>query len=252
MRFVALHAGHIRVAGSSEAETLRAHLTELRQTQVALAGPVLDAGRIADSMEVNLESYRQALDRCFADGEPAPGGLRERTLRACGNQLAEVQHSVHRARLVLERNATIRGVYTEQLQEIRSAQDQREARLQSLQTSLLAAIGSAIGVGQLFLAWPAPKALDSFAQLLLTASVAGVVFLVSHLVFTKDRRNEWADYVIGLIVGALAGGAAVAVLPAAASALANGAAPPMATAASAGGVLAGALAGFLVVKLFNR
>jgi hypothetical protein len=95
---------------------------------------------------------------------------------------------------VVERTKAVLEALNEHAQELRDLQAQEEVRLQSIQTSLIAAIASLIGVGQLFASIPAMMQWDTDLKSWFLILVGVVTFALSHVAFNFRRRKTLLDY----------------------------------------------------------
>ena len=104
---------------------------------------------------------------------------------------------------VVERTKAVLEALNEHAQELRDLQSQEEVRLQSVQTSLIAAIASLIGVGQLSASVHGMSDWDTELRVWFLILAGIGTFALSYVAFNLRRANTWVDYLCsGLAFGA--------------------------------------------------
>jgi hypothetical protein len=189
--FVTENEAAIRTIGSREAQELIRRLRRLRLSYARLAKAVSDADMMRDSVFVNIKNYLDLIDQLKVEED---GGFISTTRRIQEVTRETLSHEMLRHKVVVERTQTVLAALNEHAQELRDLQAQEEARLQSVQTSLIAAIASLIGVGQLFASIPAMMQWDTELKVWFLILAGMGTFALSHVAFNLRRANTWVDY----------------------------------------------------------
>jgi uncharacterized coiled-coil protein SlyX len=189
--FVTENEAAIRIIGSREAQELIGRLQHLRLSYARLAKAVSDADRMRDSIFVNIKNYLNLIEQLEVKED---GGFISATRRIQEVTRETLSHELLRHRAIVERTQTVLAALNEHAQELRDLQAQEEARLQSMQTSLIAAIASLIGVGQLFASIPAMMRWDMELKVWFLILAGMGTFALSHVAFNLRRANTWVDY----------------------------------------------------------
>jgi len=189
--FVTENETAIRIIGSSESQELIRKLQRLRLNYARLAKAVSDADRMHHAIFVNIKNYRDLINQ-LKDEED--GGFILAIRRDLEIKEKTVSYQVSRHKAIVERTQTALAALSEHAQELRDLQSQEEVRLQSIQTSLIAAIASLIGVGQLFASIPAMMQWDADLKSWFLILVGVVTFALSHVAFNFRRRKTLLDY----------------------------------------------------------
>ncbi len=189
--FVTENEAAIRTIGSREAQELIRRLRRLRLSYARLAKAVSDADRMRDTVFVNIKNCLDLIERLKVKED---GGFISTTRRVQEVTRETLSHEMSRHRGVVERTQTVLAALNEHAQELRDLQAQEEARLQSVQTSLIAAIASLIGVGQLFASIPAMMQWDTELKVWSLILAGMGTFALSHVAFNLRRANTWIDY----------------------------------------------------------
>lgn len=189
--FVTENEAAIRTIGSREAQELIRRLRRLRLSYARLAKAVSDADRMRDTVFVNIKNYLDLIDQLKVEED---GGFISTTRRIQEVTRETLSHEMFRHKAVVERTQTVLAALNEHAQELRDLQAQEEARLQSVQTSLIAAIASLIGVGQLFASIPAMMQWDTELKVWFLILAGIGTFALSHVAFNLRRANTWVDY----------------------------------------------------------
>lgn len=190
--FVTENEAAIRIIGSREAQELIKRLGRLRLSYARLAKAISDAGRMSDTVFVNIKNCLNLIEqhlRVKEDGEFI--SYIHHVLEITKETLL---HELSRHRAIVERTQAVLAALNEHAQELRDLQAQEEARLQSIQTSLIAAIASLIGVGQLFTSIPAMEQWEVELKVWFLILSGVGTFALSHVVFNLKRANTWIDY----------------------------------------------------------
>jgi hypothetical protein len=189
--FITENEAAIRTIGSREAQELIQMLRHLRLNYARLAKAVSDADRMRDTIFVNIKNYLDLIARLKVNED---GGFISTTCRVQEGNRETLSHQMSRHRGVVERTQAVLAALNEHAQELRDLQAQEEARLQSVQTSLIAAIASLIGVGQLFASIPAMMQWDTELKVWFLILAGVGTFALSHVAFNLRRANTWVDY----------------------------------------------------------
>ena len=199
--FVTENEAAIRTIGSREAQELTRRLRRLRLSYARLAKAVSDADRMRDTVFVNIKNYLDLIDQLKVEED---GGFISTTRRIQEVTRETLSHEMFRHKAVIERTQTVLAALNEHAQELRDLQAQEEARLQSVQTSLIAAIASLIGVGQLFASIPAMMQWDTELKVWFLILAGIGTFALSHVAFNLRRANTWVDYLCsGAVFGVM-------------------------------------------------
>jgi hypothetical protein len=189
--FITENEAAIRIIGSREAHELIRMLRHLRLNYARLAKAVSDADRMRDTIFVNIKNYLDLIARLKVNED---GGFISTTCRVQEVRRETLSHEMSRHRGVVERTQAVLAALNEHAQELRDLQAQEEARLQSVQTSLIATIASLIGVGQLFASIPAMMQWDTELKVWFLILAGVGTFALSHVAFNLRRANTWVDY----------------------------------------------------------
>jgi hypothetical protein len=189
--FITENEAAIRIIGSREAQELIRMLRHLRLNYARLAKAVSDADRMRDTIFVNIKNYLDLIARLKVNED---GGFISTTCRVQEVRRETLSHEMSRHRGVVERTQAVLAALNEHAQELRDLQAQEEARLQSVQTSLIATIASLIGVGQLFGSIPAMMQWDTELKVWFLILAGVGTFALSHVAFNLRRANTWVDY----------------------------------------------------------
>lgn len=189
--FVTENEVAVRTIGSKEAKELIERLGRLRLSYARLTKAVSDAEQMCDAIFINIENYLELIGRLKIDKDGGFVDSASRTMRITRESLS---HEMSRHRAVVKRTQDVLTALNEHAQELRDLQVQEEARLQSLQTSLIAAIASLIGAGQLLASVPAMMQWNAWLKSLFLIFVSMGTLTLSHVVFNLKRANTWLDY----------------------------------------------------------
>ncbi|MEN3331585.1 MAG: hypothetical protein V7641_950 [Blastocatellia bacterium] len=181
----------LQIIGSKAARTLTNKLRRLRIGYARLAKATSDAEMMADTVNINIKNYSDILERLEVRED---GGWRSKYHRMQEHLRESVAHTLMRHKTLAERTRNALAALNEQAQELRDLQAQDEIRLQSAQASLLAAIASLVGMGQLFASTPAMMQLDAEMKTWLLISTALMTFALGYAIFNLRRANTRFDY----------------------------------------------------------
>lgn len=137
--FVTEEKAKIQTIGSREARELTLKLRNLRLSYARLAKAMSDAEMMLDTVCVNIKNYLDLTERLNVK---KAGGLIANNQRIQENMRETLSHSLLRHKAAVERTRNVLDALSEYAQELRDLQSQEEVRLQSIQTSLIAAIAS--------------------------------------------------------------------------------------------------------------
>lgn len=198
--FVTENEAAIRIIGSKEALELTRKLRQLRLSYARLAKAVSDADKMRETVFVNIRNYCDCLSKLKVVEDGSFISTIHRVLEITIETLSYQMFS-HTA--VVERTKAVLEALNEHAQELRDLQSQEEVRLQSVQTSLIAAIASLIGVGQLFASVPDMADWDTELRVWFLILAGIGTFALSYVAFNLRRANTWFDYLCsGLAFGA--------------------------------------------------
>lgn len=189
--FITKNEVAIRTIGSREAQELIRRLGRLRLNYARLAKAVSDADRMRDAIFVNIKNCLNLIERLEVKED---GGLISTICRVLEMTKETLSHELLRHKAVVERTQSVLAALNEHAQELRDLQAQEEARLQSVQTSLIAAIASLIGIGQLFASVPTMMQWDTELKVWFLVFAGVSTFALSHVAFNLKRANTWIDY----------------------------------------------------------
>jgi len=189
--FVTENEAAIRIIGSKEARELIRKLRQLRLSYARLAKAVSDADKMRETVFVNIRNYRDCLSKLKVVED---GGFISTIHRVLEITMETLSYQMFSHKAVVERTKAVLEALNKHAQELRDLQSQEEVRLQSIQTSLIAAIASLIGVGQLFASIPAMMQWDADLKSWFLILVGVVTFALSHVAFNFRRRKTLLDY----------------------------------------------------------